>query len=467
MNIASILRQPWAITPQMFEVLTAISARHTAGEKLSEEQLRAAVGSDPRGSVQAGYTVENGVAVIPVQGVLAKKANLFTAISGAMSTEMLVETVNEALADDTVNALLLEIDSPGGQVDGTQQIGDAVAASTKPTAAWIDGQGCSAAYWIAAQCDAIYAASDTATIGSIGVVVEHTDQSKANEADGVKVTHITSGKYKRLANADEPLSQEARDYLQEKVDYLQTLFVDAVAVGRGVTADSLLADVADGRTFYAQQALDAGLIDGILSKDQVIQQLAYDFQTQQQQPGESALGGNMKTYTEAQFSEAVAAAEERGKVAVAGVEFERGKTEGAKAAAEAARAEGQLAGAAAERERIEGIESTPLATSYPEVVKALKADGKSGKAEAALAILGAEAKSRGDKSSALVADATAIPDVAVSAAGASEAHDKTLTGKKPEMTATEVAGKIRALMADAKAKGQEMTAVQAASLVSK
>ncbi len=116
MTVPDILNQPWAITRDKYDQICAVYERHLAGEKLDTAGIQAAIGGNAQGGSQPGYTVESGVAVIPVEGVLAKRMNLFTAISGGMSTQMLVETVNEAPADASVHSLLLSIDSPGGEV---------------------------------------------------------------------------------------------------------------------------------------------------------------------------------------------------------------------------------------------------------------------------------------------------------------------------------------------------------------
>ena len=288
MSIPDVLNQPWAITRSKFDMLCGVYDRHLAGDRLDSEGIKAAIGGNPRDTSQPSYTVQGGVAVIPVEGVLAKRMNLFTSISGGMSTQMLVDTVNEALADDMVHSLMLAVDSPGGEVDGTQQLADAVTNSSKPTAAWVDGQACSAALWIASQCDSIYAASDTSTIGSMGVLIQHADYSKADDAKGKTVTHITTGKYKVSGNSAKPLSHDDREYLQSRVDYLYTIFLTAVASGRGMDPQKLDDTAGDAQVFFAQQAIDNGLIDGIASEAEVISKLVAANQQRLQHTGAPA-----------------------------------------------------------------------------------------------------------------------------------------------------------------------------------
>lgn len=274
MSILDVLSRPWAITREKHEDLCAVYEQHLNGVRFNAADFKAAF-NDPRMAGQSSdqYTVQDGVAIIPVQGILAKKMNLLTVMCGGMSTEMIVQQIQQANDDPSVKAIMLDVDSPGGEVDGTQQVGDAVAASKKPTCGFIDGLGASAAMWVAAQCDSIYAASDTTQVGSIAVVMTHTDRSKANEAKGVNPTHITTGKYKRILSSDKPLSEDGENYMQDQADYLHTLFVNAMAKGRDVSTDTANG-WADGRLFFAQQAIENGLIDGIATRDDVIAMLA-------------------------------------------------------------------------------------------------------------------------------------------------------------------------------------------------
>ncbi len=465
MTILDVLNQPWALTPEKLDAMCDVYERHVSGANLDDAAIKAAIGDGMSSSgSDVGYTVNSGVAIIPVEGVLAKKMNLFTAISGGMSTQMLVSAVNNALADMSVHSIMLSIDSPGGEVDGTQQIADAIAKATKPTAAWIDGQGCSAAMWIAAQCDSIYAASDTTMVGSIAVLMTHTDRSKANEARGVKPTHITTGKYKRILSSDAPLSQDGLNYAQSQLDYLHTLFINAVADGRGVDPDVVDTQMADGKTFFAQQAVEIGLIDGISSEDAVISMLVSAYQDKISNPGAATTGQNrkpgaiamsvFKTFaTEAEYNAEINAAVERGKASATVTA----------AAVEAARNEGIVAGATSERERIVAIESLPLASSHPDLIKKLKGDGKTSAIEAASEILKAEGALQTQHSAARKSElpepaAASHPDAAKEAAAAAAAAG---TGAAKQINPYELAGKIRALQAKAKAEGRTLSAAQA------
>jgi ClpP class serine protease len=160
------------------------------------------------------YQVQDSIAIIPIFGSLLKRANLMTSISGGTSMQILEREIAKALSDDDVEGILLNVDSPGGTVDGTKQLADFIYNNrgTKPIVAFTDGMMCSAAYWIASAADCRIA-YDTSLVGSIGVATVHYDRSGADEKDGVKRTIITAGKFKQITNDANPLSDEARIFM--------------------------------------------------------------------------------------------------------------------------------------------------------------------------------------------------------------------------------------------------------------
>jgi len=107
-------------------------------------------------------------------------------------------------------------------------------------------------------------------VGSMGVVAQHIDVSSANKKEGIKKTEIFAGKYKRIASENEPLSKDGKAYIQEKVDYMYSLFVSDISRYRGVSEEDVVTNMADGRVFIGKQAIDAGLVDGVSTMDEVI-----------------------------------------------------------------------------------------------------------------------------------------------------------------------------------------------------
>ena len=274
MKLLDIMNSPWAITEEKLAVIKAIYLRHVQGESADLDALEAQLGK-PLDHEQKGYQCINGVAVICLEGPIAKKMSFMTQISGGTSTQILQDQIHQAVEDPAVKSILLYIDSPGGTVDGTQDLSTTVreARSKKPVCALADGAMYSAAYWIGSAADRVYLANETTGAGSIGVVQMHIDQSEADKMDGVKYTEITAGKYKRMASNHEPLSKEGRAYIQAHLDEVYSVFVRDVAKNRGVTEDQVLA-MAEGQTFIGQSAIDIGLADGFKSIDELIHEMA-------------------------------------------------------------------------------------------------------------------------------------------------------------------------------------------------
>lgn len=271
MSISSLLTTPWAIEPQALQMIETVAARHFRGERADLAQIEAQLGR-PLANNQAGYTLHGGVALLQVQGAIAPKANMLTRVSGGTSADLLRQSVVEAGQDPKVKSLILAIDSPGGSVHGIPELAAAIAevSRLKPVIAVSDAIMASAAYWLGSAARKIYVTGPTVMVGSIGVVARHVDVSGAESLAGTKTTEITAGKYKRIASSHEPLTTEGRASLQDQVDHLYSVFVEAVAEHRGVSVNTVLKKMADGRMFIGSQAIAAGLVDGIASLDQLI-----------------------------------------------------------------------------------------------------------------------------------------------------------------------------------------------------
>jgi signal peptide peptidase SppA len=266
-RVIDVLNAPWAIVPEKYFELRAIYETHLRGEKIDIESIEARIGR-PLKSEHQPYQMAGNVAVINIDGVMGKKMNLFTQISGGVSTEILGNDIAAAMDDPDVSAILLSIDSPGGTVDGTENLAAQIYASRgqKPIVALADGTMASAAYWIGSAADRVFVSDNSTQVGSIGVVATHEDYSRAEEKAGIKVTEIAAGKYKRIASVHEPLTQEGRATIQDKVDHIYSNFVATVAKHRGADPETVEKNMADGRIFLGQQAVKAGLADGVSTK---------------------------------------------------------------------------------------------------------------------------------------------------------------------------------------------------------
>jgi signal peptide peptidase SppA len=415
MKLLDVLTAPWAIEPAKLDEIKAIYDTHLRGEKIDIAGVEAKLGR-PLANEPKAYTIQDGVALLPIDGVIAKRANLFSQISGGVSTELVGRDIAAALNDPSVHSIILCIDSPGGTVDGTQALADLVTAAkaSKPIVSLASGVMCSAAYWIGSAAQQVYIADTTTVVGSIGVIANHKDVSKQQEAQGVKNTAVFAGKYKNIASGNAPLSKEGLQSMQDQVDYIYSLFVSAVAAQRGVSADTVLANMADGQCFVGQQAIDAGLVDGVSTLDALVQQLNND-----RMSGQTSRAGVAQTKP---------TTPPKGKYAM--LTAQQVASEHPDIAA-AFRAEG----ATAERERIQGIEAQTL-PGHEKLIATLKFDGKSTAGDAAMALLAAEKQTRTAQAAALAADA---PAPVVHAAA-----DPVATSEKKEISRAEIDAKAKA-----------------------
>ncbi len=275
MKILDVLNSPWAIIPGKLSQIQEIYFAHLRGEKIEfPKQAK-------KEEKEQGYEIVEGVAIISIDGVIAKKMNLFLDISGGVSTQLIERDFREAVADPGIRAIVLNVDSPGGTVDGTQELANVIfeARGQKPIIAFTDGMMTSGAYWIGCAADKVYISGDTVMVGSIGVVMEHIDISRAEEKEGVKTTEIYAGKYKRIASRYMTLSEEGRATLQDIVDYIYSAFVRDVARNRGVSEEKTLG-MADGKIFVGERAIHTGLVDGVST----LSDLVLSLQTRSNEP---------------------------------------------------------------------------------------------------------------------------------------------------------------------------------------
>jgi len=257
--------KPWIIHPAYLEeMLLKIPEMKKAGDM--------AVKFTESPEERDDFMLKDGAAVIPITGPISKRGSLWSFIYGGTPLSALTEVFNEALTSPDVRAIVLDIDSPGGTVAGTEAFGDLVynARGQKPLVAFGNGMMTSAAYWIGSGADRIII-EQTTDVGSIGVVMVHWDVSEMDKDMGITRTVLSAGKYKALGNSAEPLSDLAREVFENELDYVYTVFVETVARNLGTDAETVLKDMADGRIFIGRQAVDAGLAHDIGGLDTAVE----------------------------------------------------------------------------------------------------------------------------------------------------------------------------------------------------
>jgi len=283
-SIRSVVRQvtstPWAILPSKLEEICELLTLRRHGLEFTEEEIqeRIAVNLDLRsqyGDGQAGgkpyVTTKEGVAIVPLEGLLAPKMNLMLRISGGTSTQQFAAAVRRAGDDPKVRAIVIAVDSPGGSALGTAEAAKVVreVARMKPVVVVAVGTMASAAYYIGSAAREVVA-SPSAMVGSIGTVLVHLDTSKADQDEGLTYSVIKFGKHKADGNSYEQLSDQGRETLQERVDDYGRQFVDEVAAHRGISAAEVEAKFGQGKVFIAAKAVDLGLADRIGTLDEII-----------------------------------------------------------------------------------------------------------------------------------------------------------------------------------------------------
>lgn len=365
--------RPWLMLPDALDNLMAIADRQG-----DPEALEARLGK-PLDNTRA-VTLRDGVAVIPVTGPIMRYANLFTRISGATSTQELATDLQAALGSPQVRAIVLNVDSPGGEASGINELADMIHAARgkKSIKAYVGGTGASAAYWIASAADEVIV-DDTALVGSIGVVVEVA--VRKDEAGGKRYTITSSNAPNKRPDIE---TEEGRAEIAKSIDALADVFVAKVARNLDVEASAVPAMGDHGGLRVGAAAVEAGLAHRLGSLEALITELA--------RPAATPRKLSMTTVkTTAELQAALAAGADPQTITIAAAEPV--DTDGIKAAA-----------VAAERERIKGINALAAAGFEAEIAAAIE-DGSS--VEATAMALFKAAQDRGISIAAIKRDAPA------------------------------------------------------------
>lgn len=258
-----VIEQPWAVTRATLQRVVDILATGPIPT--------AALPQQPAPQRRR----EGIVAVIPVRGAIEHHYSLLGEIFGGTSIDAIRGAFREAMADPDVLGVVLDVDSPGGGVEGVTELAGEIRAARggKPIVAVANTTAASAAYWLASQADELYV-TPSGQVGSIGIFALHEDVSKALENEGVKVTILSAGEHKTDGNPFEPLDDEARATLQKRIDAHYAAFVGDVAAGRGTTPAVVRAGYGEGATLLSKDALAEGMVDGIATLETVIRQVA-------------------------------------------------------------------------------------------------------------------------------------------------------------------------------------------------
>jgi len=203
-------------------------------------------------------TVAGNNAQISVKGVMTQEPSFMAMIFGGGNTTYpeIISAIDTAERDDSVTNIVYEIDSPGGGFDGLFDMLAAMQSTTKPSKAIISNVGASAAFAMATQADEVVASNIAARIGSVGVVATFYDDE--NE---ISITSTDAPKKRPNVRTEEGIAM-----VREELDAMHEIFVDAIAQGRGTTAEKVNADYARGGTVLANEAVKRGMIDAVVTR---------------------------------------------------------------------------------------------------------------------------------------------------------------------------------------------------------
>lgn len=365
--LRAALNAHWAMEPNALRNLLRIAARQNP----SIEVVQAELGRPLQNS--RTVTIRDGVACVPITGPIFRYASFFTAISGASSVDQIAADFSIALTDPSVQAIILEVDSPGGEVGGIADLARMIfdARGQKPTVAFVDGEGASAGYWLASAAERVVAA-DTSIVGSIGVRATLVDYSEADKMAGIEEIEIVSSQSPR--KAFDPGSEDTRAQVQALIDDLADVFVGAVAQHRGVPVETVLSDFGQGGVFVGRAAVDAGLADEVGTFESLLAELSENRQTSLQLS--PAASGHPRSTTEATMAEKtedVQATEAQEITAASLLESHPQLVDQFRAEGEV---KGEAKGAEAERNRIVGILELKPEASEQELVLEMARDPK-------------------------------------------------------------------------------------------
>lgn len=269
---ARVFGTPLMIGRAKLEVILGVLGPRFAGGLVEAAPATA----DPTPS--AAVTPE-GIAVIPIVGTLVGRSDFVDAASGLMSYADIGDVIAGAMADPTVQGIILDMDSPGGEVGGLFDLVDRIkalrVAHAKPLWALANESALSAAYAIASAADRIYV-TRTGEVGSIGVVAAHVDESGADAKAGLNWSFIFAGDRKVDGNPHGALSERARADIQADVDRLYAEFCALVAANRGLTPDAVRAT--EAAIFRGDLAIRAGLADRIGTLDTALADMTAEFE---------------------------------------------------------------------------------------------------------------------------------------------------------------------------------------------
>lgn len=262
--VNKLMSEPWATTPDVLQNIFDVALKHNQ----APEAIMREMGKEMRDT--HNVVVRDNVAILSVHGTLFRYANILTSLCGATSYELLAQDYNKALNDPSIIGIVLDVDSPGGEVNGCSELADLIFHSKtkfdKPVIAYASGNCCSGAYWIASACDEILC-SDTAVLGSIGVVAVY---QKEKDKKCVEIVSSQSPNKRPDINTD-----DGKAKIQTRIDDLAEVFINKVARNLDISSQKVISDFGGGDVFVGKQAVVKGLAHRLGSLETIVADLNF------------------------------------------------------------------------------------------------------------------------------------------------------------------------------------------------
>lgn len=270
--IAEALKTPWALRPSVLQEYAALLAFRASGGRLSDDEITARIkAGQEKVAARGGGARVGDVAVMPIIGTFLSRASAMQDVSATSSTQQMEAAFKALVADESIGAVVLDFDTPGGEVGGVAQFSDTVfnARGKKPIIGIASPQAASAGYWIFSSVDHGLVVPD-GEVGSIGVWTMHQNLAKFLEDAGIGIELIQYGEHKTEGHPFGPLTDEARAFIKKRVDEYGRMFDRDVARGRGVSQATVRDSFGGGRMFGAEEAVKLGMADAVGTLDDAI-----------------------------------------------------------------------------------------------------------------------------------------------------------------------------------------------------
>jgi len=266
--IQALYCEPWYISERMHKKLCEIMDAHISGAAHGEGGILSLFHEEDENSSHR-FSAGSNIAVISIDGVIGKRVGSLARSSGVADVDIITRDVQAALHNDDIEGILLDVNSPGGTHTGCPECAEIIAQASvhKPVVAFTDKMMASAAFFLSAGADAIFA-TQTAIVGSIGTFIALLDSSRRNELQGLKTEVFKVGKFKGVGIPGTSLTKDQRQDLQDTVDKAFAEFSGFVVKHRGIPRAAM-----EGQTFTGQDAVDNLIVDAIGPVELAIEEL--------------------------------------------------------------------------------------------------------------------------------------------------------------------------------------------------